>query len=105
MREHSREFSSNEGEGLGWHDGRQLIAGVAYTDYNDANLCMHVVAVSGKRWMRREFLWACFDYPFNHCKVERVTGIVAEGNLEAQKFDEHLGFELETTLERAHPTG
>lgn len=104
MRSRCNEISA-EGRALGWHDGRQLIAGVSYTDYNGVNLCMHVVSVPGKRWLRREFLWACFDYPFNHCKVRRVTGLVGEGNSEARRFDEHLGFELETTLKHAHPTG
>ena len=99
------EFSARDAEGIGWHDGKRLVAGVAYTDYNGANLCMHVVAVPGKRWLTREFLWTCFDYPFNQCKVKRVTGLVGEGNLQARRFDEHLGFELETTLRGAHPTG
>ena len=99
------EFSARDAEGIGWHDGKRLVAGVAYTDYNGANLCMHVVAVPGKRWLTREFLWTCFDYPFNQCKVKRVTGLVGEGNLQARRFDEHLGFERETTLKAAHPTG
>ena len=99
------EFSARDAEGIGWHDGKRLVAGVAYTDYNGANLCMHVVAVPGRRWLTRKFLWTCFDYPFNQCKVKRVTGLVGEGNLQARRFDEHLGFERETTLRGAHPTG
>lgn len=89
-----------EWKGKNW----ELIAGVAYSDFNGVNIQMHVAA-EGSRWMTREYLWTCFDYPFNQAKVERVTGLVGEGNKEARKFDEHLGFELETTLERAHPTG
>lgn len=105
MRSQSAEFQSIDGQGIGWHDGRQLVAGVAYTDFNGANLCMHVVALPGRKWLRREYLWACFDYPFNQCKVRRVTGLVASTNLQARKFDEHLGFVRETTLHGAHPTG
>lgn len=55
--------------------------------------------------MTREYLWACFDYPFNQAKVHRITGLVGEGNHLARKFDEHLGFKLETRLKGAHPTG
>lgn len=106
MREHSGgEYRAREATGLGWQDGRRLVAGVAYTDFNGANVAMHVVALPGARWLRRTYLWACFDYPFNQLKVSRVTGIVAAGNRAARAFDEHLGFTLEATLERAHPSG
>lgn len=105
MRARSAEFGAKDAVGIGWAEKGTLIAGVAYTDFNGVNLCMHVVAEPGRRWLRREYLWACFDYPFNQCKVRRVTGLVGQGNTEARKFDEHLGFTLETTLRDAHPTG
>jgi len=92
-------------QGIGWRKGMEIVAGVVYNDFNGVNCCMHVAAVPGARWMRREYLWTCFDYPFNQMKVQRVTGLVGEGNLAARRFDEHLGFTLETTLSRAHPTG
>lgn len=105
MRSRCDEIGGGEAQGIGWLENGELVAGVAYTDYNGPNMNMHVVAMPGKRWLRREFLFTAFDYPFNQCKVRRVTGLVGEGNREARKFDEHLGFELETTLEAAHPTG
>jgi RimJ/RimL family protein N-acetyltransferase len=106
MRANSRgEFTAKDATSIGWHDGKRVVAGVAYTDWNGANLNMHVVALPGKRWLRREFLWACFDYPFNRLKVARVTGVVASCNAEARRFDEHLGFTLEATLQGAHPSG
>lgn len=98
------EFGSLHGEAIGWHNGKGLVAGVAYTDFNGVNICMHVVGL-GSKWLNREYLYTCFDYSFNKCKVRRVTGLVGEGNLEARRFDEHLGFKLETTLRDAHPTG
>lgn len=91
--------------GIGWERGGSLVAGVAYSDYNGVNMLMHVASDGSKRWMRREFLRVCFDYPFNQAKVRRVTGLVGEGNLAARRFDEHLGFVLETTLQDAHPSG
>lgn len=91
-------------QGIGWAENGDLIAGVAYNEYNGVNCCMHVAAI-GKRWLKRQYLWACFDYPFNQLKVKRVTGLVGEGNLQARKFDEHLGFDLEATFKGAHPTG
>ena len=91
--------------GIGWTHDDVLVAGVAYNEYNGANIQMHVASDGTKLWMRREFLWACFDYPFNQAKVRRVTGVVSEGNKSAQKFNEHLGFKLEARLKDAHPTG
>lgn len=92
-------------QGIGWRKAGEIVAGVVFNDFNGVNCCMHVAALPGSRWLCREYLWTCFDYPFRQLKVRRVTGLVGEGNLAARKFDEHLGFELETTLEQAHPTG
>lgn len=89
--------------GIGWQRHGALVAGVVYSDFNGVNMNMHVAGEGN--WLSREFLWAAFDYPFNQAKVKRVTGLVGEGNIAARKFDEHIGFELETTLHRAHPTG
>lgn len=95
----------NPAVGFGIEQDGRLIAGVAFNDYNGANINMHVASDGSKRWMTRELLWMVFDYPFNQLKVKRITGLVSEGNRKAQYFDEHLGFVFETTLESAHPTG
>lgn len=103
------EIMGNDGwssyQAIGLEENDQLIAGVLFDNYNGASICMHVAAVPGKRWMTREFLWYCFYYPFMELKVKRITGLVPESNLVARRFDEHLGFKLETRLEDAHPDG
>lgn len=86
-------------------DSGEIVAAVLYTDYNSANINMHISAVSGKRWLIREYLWYCFHYPFVELNCKRITGIVGSDNLQAQKFDENLGFTLEATLKDAHPNG
>lgn len=91
--------------GIGWAKLGRLVAGVVFNEYNGANICMHVASDGTRRWMTREFLRVCFDYPFNQAKVKRITGLVGEGNCEARRFDEHIGFTLETRLRGAHPTG
>lgn len=83
----------------------KIIAGVLFDNYNGASIQMHVAAVPGKRWMDRRYLWKCFDYPFEQLGVNMVIGLVAEPNLQARKFDEHLGFTLKATLADAHPEG
>lgn len=83
----------------------RIIAGVLFTDFNGRSIQMHVAAEPGARWMTKAYLGFCFQYAFNQAKVAKILGLVGEGNLEARRFDEHLGFRLEATLRDAHPTG
>ncbi|MFZ9326480.1 MAG: GNAT family N-acetyltransferase [Polynucleobacter sp.] len=91
--------------GIGLEEDGELIAGVVFNDYTGPGISMHVAAVPGKRWMTREYLWACFAYPFLQLKCNRVTGLVRTDNIVAQKFDEHLGFKREGVLRRACSDG
>ena len=91
--------------GIGLEEDGELIAGVVFNLYTGAGISMHVAAVPGKRWMTREYLWRCFAYPFLQLKCNRITGLVRVDNIEAQKFDEHLGFKREGVLRRACTDG
>jgi RimJ/RimL family protein N-acetyltransferase len=91
--------------GIGLEVGGDLIAGVLYDDFNKSNVWMHVAAVPGKRWLNREFLWFCFQYPFIQLGVKRASGWVEVDNMEARRFDEHLGFKAEAVLEGAGRNG
>jgi len=51
--------------------------------------------------MTRAFLRAAFRYPFVQLGCRRVTGYVPAQNLEAQRFDEHLGFRREGLMRHA----
>ncbi len=113
-KEHKRIGIWMEGHHAGkWRDGDvclglekegMLIAGVRYDLFNHASICMHVAA-EGKHWLNREFLSYAFYYPFEQLKVNVIIGLVAEDNLKAQKFDEHLGFKLLTKIPNADPNG
>lgn len=91
-------------QGIGWLKDGCLVAGVVYNEYNHVNINMHVAAV-GKNWLRREFLWAAFDYPFNQCGVKRITAFIEDENKAAIKFDEHLGFKYEARMKDAYING
>ena len=91
--------------GIGWQRDGQIIAGVAYSNYNGVNVECHIASDGSKRWMTRKFLHTIFDYPFNQLGVNRITVCVGEGNSQSRRFVLHLGFELETTLKAAHPSG
>lgn len=93
------------GTTIGLECDGELVAGVLYEDFNGVNLLMHVAATPDRRWLVRDYLWFCFYYPFVQLGCKRVTGIVPSCNLDARRFDEHLGFVLEATLKDAHPDG
>lgn len=90
---------------IGLRRDGELIAGVVYEGFNGRNMMIHVAAAPGRRWLVRDYLRACFLYPFQICGVERLTGYVNESNLEARRFDEHLGFKEEARLKGAAPDG
>jgi len=85
--------------------GPELVAGVLFSDYNKASIQMHVAAEPGARWMTKAYLGFCFQYAFNQAKVRKILGYVGSGNEAAKRFDEHIGFTLETVLADAHPDG
>lgn len=91
--------------GIGLERNANLIAGVVYEGINPYNAWMHVAAEPGARWLTRAYLRACFAYPFVQCGVKRVRGYVNASNLQARRFDEHLGFVQEAVLEGAAADG
>lgn len=93
-----------EGTAIGLEENGELIAGVLYDHYNGKSIAMHVAA-EGKRWMTREYLWTCFHYPFVQLGVKKILGFVDTTNLQAQRFDEHLGFTKECVIKDASQYG
>ena len=97
-------FNKESSVCFGLEEDGELIAGVIFDNYRVKSIAMHVAAI-GKRWLCREFLWACFDYPFRQLNVNKVIGYVSEDNLDAQRFDEHLGFTIEAIIKDADQGG
>ena len=81
------------------------IAGVLFNEFNHASIQMHVAAEPGARWMTKEYLGFCFRYPFVQCRVKKILGYVGSKNLQAQRFDTHLGFREEARIVDAHQDG
>lgn len=87
-------------------EGRwEMIAGVAYADYNGPNCVAHIAGDGSRKWMTRRYLWTIFDYPFNQLGVNRITCMIGPKNMASINLCERLGFERETTLQGAHPDG
>lgn len=90
---------------IAWLKGGERQCVLVYNCYVHPDICIHVAAAPGRRWMTREMLWMAFDYPFNQLECERVTGLVPESNKAAIRLDEHLGFKYEGTKRRAWKNG
>jgi hypothetical protein len=82
----------------------QIRGAVWLENYNGASAVIHV-AGDGRRWLTREFAEAVFHYTFNVLGCRKLIGIVREVNLDAQRFDENLGFQRECVIEDADPEG
>lgn len=88
--------------GIGWERRGEIVAGVAYADFNGPNVNAHI-AVDGL--MSREYLWTIFDYPFRQLKVSRITCLIGEGNHKSVNLCQRMGFSQEARLRGAHPSG
>lgn len=82
-----------------------IVAVCVYTEYAGAGVAMNIASDGSKRWMTKQFLRACFEWPFDYLKVNRVTGLVRADQPDVMKFDEHLGFKREGVLRKAEPDG
>ena len=81
-----------------------LIAGVVYNNFEAANVCAHIGAIEGKRWLTRDFLRAMFAYPFLELDKRRITVLTAKKNRTARKFVENMGFVYEGALKHYYPS-
>lgn len=97
------QWVEGSGAAIGWVSKGRLTAGVLYCEWNGANVVVHMAGEGN--FLTRKYLYTIFDYPFNQLKVKRVTLPIASSNKKAIRFVKHLGFELEATLQDAHPSG
>lgn len=85
----------DDAKAIGLQRGDALVAVTVYDTFSARDCHMHIASDGTRRWMTRAFLVACFAYPFVQCGLRRVTGMVPASNVDALRFDEHLGFRRE----------
>ena len=77
---------------LGIEKNGELVAGIVIDNYvKGARASMHCAGV-GKRWLNKEFLFACFDYAFNQLDLKVLVNPVSANNQDSLRFTEHIGF-------------
>lgn len=64
---------------------------VVYTRFSAHNCEMSIATDGDRRWASREFLRACYAYPFEQLKLARITGVVEEDNTRALTMNRKLG--------------
>jgi RimJ/RimL family protein N-acetyltransferase len=64
---------------------------IGYTAFIGKTCQMHVVNLSNS-YTPKGLLKGAFDFPFNHCGLEKVFGIVNSQNVRAMEYDQKLGF-------------
>ena len=98
------EFPEDTGNIALMRDG-VIIAVCVYSHYTGAGVMMNIASDGSKRWMTKQFLRACFEWPFNYLKCRRVTGLVRADQPDVVKFDEHLGFKQEGVVREGEEDG
>lgn len=83
------------------HDDGRIAGVVIYTHMSDFNCVVHVASDGTRRWVTPEMLFWTFAIPFEQWGKLRVTGLVAESNKAALRFDLGLGFVIEGRIRRA----
>lgn len=97
-------YQPGTGQGIGIERNGQIVAGALFDNWNGN--AVHVsVAINPGTIPNREWIWMICDYPFNQLKVKKCVGFVESANLQAIRFDEHLGFIREATLKDAGKYG
>lgn len=99
-------YAPGSGYAMGVERGGELIAGVLFDHYYaGGSVQMHIAAEPGAHWLTWERLNLAFRYPFEYLQVKKIIGVVREDNKAARRYNEHVGFTLETRITDACPGG
>ena len=95
----------NDLQALFWVDAQNKIEWViGYTAFIGKTCQMHMVNLKGG-YTPKGLLFGAFDFPFNHCGLEKVFGIVNSKNTKAMEYDQKLGFKEALRFEGMHDDG
>lgn len=92
-------------QALFWVDAENKIEWViGYTAFIGKTCQMHMVNLKGG-YTPKGLLFGAFDFVFNHCKLEKVFGLVNSKNTKAMEYDQKLGFKEALRFENMHDDG
>ncbi len=76
----------------------EVEAVVVFTRFSPFNCEMSIATNGKKRWARREFIRACYRYPFVQRGLARITVVIEDGNEPSLSLCRKLGHVEEGTL-------
>lgn len=85
---------------MGAVDEGGIAAGVVFNNFNGSNATCHIAVARRGKWLI-DLLVHGARYAFEHCKLNRLTGMVEDGNQAALRLDYKIGFEHEFTMRKA----
>lgn len=92
-------------QALFWVDADNKIEWVVgYTAFIGKTCQVHFVNLKGG-YTPRKLLFAAFDFPFNHCGLEKVFGVVNSNNTKAVEYDRKVGLKEAMRFKGMHDDG
>ena len=82
----------------------KLAGGVVYYGYTGQSIRMHVASFR-QRWLSRDLLWVCFDYPFTQLRCQKIFIEIKDTNEASLSFAQHLGFKEEHHIKDVYADG
>lgn len=93
-----------EAVGIGTSRDGIILGGTVFYNWNGRNINAHIAADT-PGWMNKSYMRYMLSYPFITCGAERLTAFVDQDNYHCQKFITKMGFDLETQMKDACPSG
>ena len=87
------------------NDG-DCMGGALFRDYTGrgGSTCVHFAGFH-PRWICKDLLFVCFDYPFNQLGVKKMFAQVPMSNETSLKLCRHFGWKPEQVIEDVYPDG
>ncbi len=73
---------------------------VAYEQYTGGSISAHIFSDNSKKWVKRKFIKAILDYPFEYLKVNKVISAISSNNKNILLFCKKFGFTLDYVYEK-----
>ena len=86
------------------HLDGELIGAVVFSDYVEASINISIYGWH-PRWISREFIAVCMDYPFNQLGVERLFSRVREDLARALRINLRFGLKPIALIPDVYPGG
>jgi hypothetical protein len=81
-----------------------IVAGLVFNNFNNSNATTHIVVARPGKYLKGLFNHA-YDYAFNCCKLNRLTGLTPASNHKALRLNKHVGWEVEYIMPKGAPDG